>query len=415
MSILYFDCFSGISGDMTLGALLDLDVDRDAFLCELAKLNLSGYKIEIEKTIKHAITGTDVHVILDDENDDTHHEQEHCHEDRHETHHHEHRSLRDIEKIIDGSALKESVKESAKKVFREIARAEGKVHGLDMMDVHFHEIGAVDSIVDIVGVCICLELLGADEIYASELHEGRGFVSTQHGRLPIPVPAVMEMLGGSGIPLITENISCELITPTGIGLIKTIAKNFGAMPSICVEKNGYGFGKRETGKLNALRIVMGTALETEKKQDVIIMETNIDDMTPEALGYVMQKLFEQNALDVWFTPIYMKKNRLATKLSVLANEPDVGKIEDLIFAETTTIGVRKMLCDREVMARKTYVVQLTFGDVRVKVSARKNIEKISPEYEDCKKIAAQNEISIMEVYEMVKEKFRHDHLLRGKI
>lgn len=269
MKVLYFDCFSGISGDMTLGALMDLGVDEQLFRKELDKLKLEGYKLLIGKSIKNGITGMDVNVILTNDEEDRHdncqHEDNHNHEHGHESHSHRHhaRNLRDIETLIDEGAISQSVKDFSKKVFREIAAAEAKVHDKGIYEVHFHEVGAVDSIVDIVGTAICLELLGVDRVYASKLHDGQGFMKCQHGTIPVPVPAVMEMLSGSGIPLVQTDINTELVTPTGMGIIKCLSSGFGNMPQMSIDRVGYGMGKRETGGFNALRLVMGTVHEAD--------------------------------------------------------------------------------------------------------------------------------------------------------
>jgi uncharacterized protein (TIGR00299 family) protein len=279
MKILYFDCFSGISGDMCLGALLDLGIDNEVFKGELDKLHLEGYEIVVERANRKGISGTDVNVVTKErtskknEQTDGHlHGSCHSHTHRHHQggdhehvhaipHGHDARNLMDIEKLIDDSGLAEKVKEFSKVVFREIAKAEAKVHGKSLQEVHFHEVGAVDSIVDIVGTAICLDLIGAEKVFASHLHDGSGFVECQHGVIPVPVPAVMEMLSGSGIVVESENVNTELITPTGMGLIKCLTKEFGKMPKMRIDKAGYGFGKRETGRLNALRIVLGTLIE----------------------------------------------------------------------------------------------------------------------------------------------------------
>ncbi len=243
MKALYFNCFSGISGDMTLGALLDLGIDQEHFVNELEKLDLNGYTIEIKKQIKKSIIGTDVDVILKEV------------PGQHYT-----RNLYDIQKIIDDSELTDWVKAKSKDVFKEVARAEGKVHGKPIDQVHFHEVGAIDSIVDIVGSVICLELLGIKKIHVSKIHDGNGFIKCQHGIIPVPVPAVMEMLSGTNIPFVTEDVKTEMVTPTGMALVKCLGTSFGQIPEMTIEKVGYGYGKRETGRLNALRVVMGEVL-----------------------------------------------------------------------------------------------------------------------------------------------------------
>jgi TIGR00299 family protein len=436
MRVLYFDCFSGISGDMTLGALLDLGIDKNAFLSELEKLKVNGYSIEINTKVKNGITGTDVHVILDEtehqgdceehqygevhhhdnehdhHHDHTHGDHEHSHENSHEhTHSHQsERNLEDIEHIINHSSLRPGVKAMSTKIFREIARAEAKVHGKDIKEVHFHEVGAIDSIVDIVGACICLDMLGIERIFASELHEGKGFVKCAHGLLPVPVPAVMEMLCNSKIPLITEDIPFELVTPTGIGIIKMISNGFGKMPPMAIEKTGYGMGKRETGRFNALRVVMGTLYQQDMipSDEISILETNIDNMSPEIMGYTMEKLLDSGALDVYYTPIYMKKSRPSAMLTVLVKCGDEKKFSDIIFSETSTLGVRLSRSARFCMDRELVKVNTKYGDVRVKVANLGDIMKFAPEYEDCRSIALKSGLPIKEVYEMVSEKYRQE-------
>lgn len=392
MKVLYFDCFSGISGDMTLGALMDLGVDEQVFRKELDKLKLEGYKLVIGKSIKNGITGMDVNVILTDD--------EHNH--NHSLDHHA-RNLRDIEALIDESGVSQSVKDFSKKVFREIAAAEAKVHDKDIYEVHFHEVGAVDSIVDIVGTAICLDLLGVDRVYASKLHDGHGFIKCQHGTIPVPVPAVMQMLSESRIPLVQTDISTELITPTGMGIIKCLSSGFGSMPQMFVDRVGYGMGKRDTGGFNALRLIMGTMdeVDNDTSDEVVLLETNIDDMNGEALGYTMEQLFENGALDVFYTPIFMKKNRPAVMLTVIARIQDEEKLADMILRETTTLGIRRSSFKRYCMNREIIKVSTEFGDVRVKVASKNGFTKYAPEYEDCRTIARKTEKTFIEVYNAV--------------
>jgi pyridinium-3,5-bisthiocarboxylic acid mononucleotide nickel chelatase len=447
MKVLYFDCFSGISGDMTLGALIDLGIDRDAFKRELDKLNLSGYDIVIGSKSRNGIIGIDVNVILNSEyekhqeriknHDDYHREHEHSHEhghshghthrhdhhghihghdhwDGHHSHHHDlgERNLKSIETIIDWSDLSLKVKDFSKQVFREIAKAEARVHNKDINEVHFHEVGAIDSIVDIVGIAICLDLLGVEKVFSSPLHDGHGFIECQHGIIPVPVPAVMEMLKDSNIPLISEDINTELVTPTGMGIIKCLSSQYGVMPAMTIEKVGYGMGKRETGRFNALRVVLGTLTEDRVTSDeVILLETNIDDMTAEALGYTTEKLLEAGALDVFITPIHMKKNRPANMLSVLVKSENEEKTVDLLLRETTTIGIRKSSMKRYCMEREIVEVDVEFGKARVKIATGYGIRKLAPEYEDCKEIALRTGLPFREVYSMVMEKARGKYAL----
>lgn len=416
MKVLYFDCFSGISGDMVLGALIDLGIDVDIFKSELQKLGLNDFDISVEKKMKNSISVTDVDVLIKEKDHDhdhshgcgkEHHHDHGCENGRHGGHHHNHhnhhdasvRNLADIEKIIDDSSLKDSVKQLSKKIFGEIARAEAKVHNKPISDVHFHEVGAVDSIVDIVGAAICIDLLNVDRIYSSPLHDGTGFIECQHGKLPVPVPAVMEMLTESNIPYIVEDINTELITPTGIGIIKTIASGFGAMPPMTVDRVGYGSGKRETGRFNALRCVLGTASdEGIKDNEIAVLETNIDDMNPELLGYVMDVLFESGALDVFYTPVYMKKNRPGVMLTVLTEKEKEKKLVDIILKETSTLGIRKTFATRYVMNRENRYVDTEFGKIGVKEAYFEGIKKFAPEFEDCRKAAQKHNVPLWKIY-----------------
>jgi uncharacterized protein (TIGR00299 family) protein len=435
--ILYFDCFAGISGDMTIGALIDLGLDPSAVVDEIKKLGVKGYDIEISKINRYSISGTDVKVTLNGEAECVHeHEDEHAqdhehdgehghshehghghsHEHGHGHHHHHHhegndRSLSDIVHIIRSSEISDKAKKLAISVFGEIAKAEATVHGTLLSEVHFHEVGAVDSIVDIVGTAICIDMLKVDRILCSPVHEGQGFVDCRHGRLPVPVPAVIKMLGGSGISIVTEEIQAELVTPTGFGILKTVSESCGKMPEMQVESVGYGFGKTETGRLNALRVILGTAgnqegagnPKKEKERDrVALLETNIDNTTGEALGYAMERLMKAGALDVWFTPIQMKKNRPAVTLSVLCKTNDTETLSDIIFMETSTIGIRTQELDRITLKREIRTVKTELGEVRVKLVNVRGLERVQPEYEDCAGLAEKNNLSLNEVYEIVK-------------
>lgn len=424
MKILYFDCFSGISGDMTIGALLDLGISEESFRHELSKLNLQGFELHINKRLSRGISGTDVNVVLTQDNDGHHHEHEHNHgHDHHHEHEHNHghehhhdshgqteRNLGDIMAIIDRSELSQRVKDFSRRVFTEIAAAEARVHGKPIDEVHFHEVGAIDSIVDIAGTAICLDLLGIDKVYSSALHDGNGFIECRHGIIPVPVPAVVEMLAGSGIPLISEDVSTELVTPTGMGIIKCLAESFGVRPAMTLDRTGYGIGKRETGRLNALRVVLGELYEGATDGDeIVVLETNIDDASSEIIGYAAERLFENGALDVFYTPIYMKKGRPAYMLTVLAHNEDEARLADIILSETTTLGIRKSLSKRYCMKRETVTVDTIYGQSRVKIALQGSIRKGAPEYEDCRKLAAKNGIPISKIYETVMENARKQY------
>ena len=404
MKALYFDCFSGISGDMTLGALIDLGIEEEVFLNEIKKLEIGGYNIKINKKLLNGITCTDVNVILD----------EHAHEGQknQKGHHHSHaRSLKDIEAIIDKSKLNQNVKDKSKKIFREIAQAEAKVHSKSIEEIHFHEVGAVDSIIDIVGASICIDLLKVEKIFSSPLHDGKGFIKCRHGQMPVPVPAVIEMLSSSEIPLITEDVETELITPTGIGIIKTISSGFGNMPAIKIEKVGYGTGKRNTGKFNALRIVMGEIKREQKNlEEIVVLETNIDDMSPEVAGFTMEKLFENGAYDVFFVPVYMKKNRPGTLLTVLSKIELEEKMVGIILSETSSIGVRRSVVQRYCMDRKSIKLKTALGDVRVKIASAEGIKKASVEYEDCKTISKNTGLPLRKVIDTANETLKRHNI-----
>ena len=409
MKVLYFDCFSGISGDMSLGAMLDLGIDINEFKKELNKLKLEGYEIVIQKTVKNGITGTDVEVLLIDHDDHEHgdqHDHEHGdqHDHKHDNDQHGGRNFKNIVDLINASDLRQKVKDFSIKVFKEIAKAEAKVHNKTIDEVHFHEVGAIDSIVDIVGAAICVDLLCVDRVYSSPLHDGYGFIKCQHGIIPVPVPAVLEILAESKIPLITEDINTELVTPTGAGIIKCLAESFSKMPSMIIEKIGYGMGKKDTGRLNALRVVLGTLSEEDNLyEEISVLETNIDDMSSEILGFTAEKLFECGALDVFFTPIYMKKNRPATILTVLAKKEQEELIVDTILKQTSTLGVRRSISGRYCMKRETVIIKTEFGDMRIKFATKGEIIKWAPEYEDCKTVANKTGMPLHTVYAMVNE------------
>lgn len=388
MKILYFDCFSGISGDMILGAMLDAGVDETLLRQELSKLSIEGYELEVSKGIKNGISGTDVKVIL---------HQEHHHDDDHERIHHDHRNLSDVEHIIDESALSENVKTTAKGIFLRLAQAEAHVHGTSIDQIHFHEVGAVDSIVDIVGAAICLDILKADLIYASPVNVGSGFVRCQHGLLPVPAPATLELL--KGIPSYSSGANGELVTPTGAAVLSYISRNFGPLPSITVERVGYGLGKRDLKDVpNVLRVVIGEQASAVR-DEVAILECNIDDMNAEIYGYVMDDLFKAGAVDVFYTPIMMKKNRPAVKVTVLCPKDKEDVLIDILLKETSTLGVRRYYAARHMLPRRWLDVATPWGTVRVKEADYGEGIKYAPEYDDCAAIARANDVPIRDVYQ----------------
>ena len=313
--VLYFDCFAGISGDMTVGALIDLGADENELLRCLDSLHLHGYRIEIKKALKNGISGTDFNVII---------EEEHSHHSHH--HHHHSRNLSDISDIINSSPLDSLVKELSLKIFHEIAAAESKIHAKSIDEVHFHEVGAIDSIVDIVAAAVCLNMIKPDKIISSPLNLGEGTVECAHGVFPVPAPATAEIL--KGVPVYSSGIKKEMTTPTGAAIIKCIATEFSSFPAMKISSTGYGMGKRNLEVPNVLRAVIGEMDHSEKK---IMIETNIDDMSGEIFSYIMPKLLDNGALDVFITPVIMKKGRPAHVLSVLCGKDHVNSLEEIIF------------------------------------------------------------------------------------
>lgn len=417
MKIAYFDCFSGISGDMTLGALVDVGIQPGALRAELSKLTLDAeFSLDFKKASKHHITGTRAIVRTTEsrqedanrttglsEGTDTHsHSHDHAHEtDDHS--HHEHapsRHLADIFAILEHSNLETAIIDRSKQVFDRLAEAEAKVHNTTKDRIHLHEVSGIDSIVDIVGCVIGLNLLGIEEIYASPLALGSGFVRCAHGLMPVPVPGTMELL--KGVEVRQTQIRKELVTPTGAAIITTLAHGFGPMPEMAIDRVGYGAGARDLEEQpNLLRICLGEkkAISLESDQ-VYLIETNLDDMSPEIAGYLTELLFEKGALDVFLTSILMKKGRPATKLSLLA-APDLREsLTQVVLSETTTFGVRCHLVERSKLSRDFIEVQTRWGMVRAKRGYMDGDPiKTVPEYEDCKRIAEEQSVPFRQVYE----------------
>ena len=393
MKILYYDCFSGISGDMNLGALVDLGVDGEFLIKELSGLQLDAeYEIKINKGLKKGINGTKVDVILRHKDHSLH---------QHETllgHHH--RNLKDIETIINGSSLNNRVKKSSLDMFRRIAEAEAQVHGKSIYEVHFHEVGAIDSIVDLVGAAIALDHLNVDKIMASPVQVGGGFVKCAHGLIPVPAPATVELL--KGIPIKSGLVSFETTTPTGAAILAANVEEFTDKMEFSIEKIGYGLGNRDLEIPNVLRVFLGKTDRREENDEQYILETNIDDMNPEFYSYIEERLLEIGALDVFKTPIIMKKGRPATKLSILVDKKTEKAVLEIVFKETTSLGIRKSKVEKIMLKRKFLTVKTKYGDVTIK-SSYYNGEpvKYKAEYEDCKKIAAENKIPIAKVYREV--------------
>ncbi|MEI6084294.1 MAG: nickel pincer cofactor biosynthesis protein LarC [Verrucomicrobiota bacterium] len=390
MKLLYLDCFAGISGDMFLGALLDLGVSEELLRSELAKLKLPGYSISTRRVVKQNISATKFDVIED---------QRAPHRGAATTQ----RGYTQIAGLVTGSGLSENVKRRALSVFKRIGEAEAKIHGVPLETIHFHEVGAVDSIVDIVGACIAIEMLGVDEIQASPVPLGSGFVETAHGRFPVPAPATLELL--KGIPTQSSSIAMELVTPTGAALLAEFCTTFGPMPALAVEKIGYGAGSRDLEKTpNVLRAIVGESTSTIKseseEQDVIaVIETNIDDMNPELFGDVMDRVLAAGALDVFWTPVQMKKNRPGTLVTVLCERAATDRLAELLLSQTTSFGVRIHEAQRRKLSREIVTVVTKHGVIEVKVGrlAGKVVQR-SPEFESCKRAATLAGVAVREVY-----------------
>lgn len=392
MRTLYLDCFAGISGNMLLGALLDLGVPEEEFRNMIRQLPIENYELKINRIKKLGIDAYYVDVKLG------HHDHVTTH------HHHEHRHLQDIIDLINQAPLHSTVKTNSIKVFQNLAQAEAKVHGTTVEHIHFHEVGAEDAIIDIVGVAFALHYLDIKTIHVSKLQVGTGFVTCAHGLMPIPAPATAELL--VGIPYYAGDIPKELVTPTGAAIISTLASSYGNMPELFVSQAiGYGAGTYDLQIPNVLRAYLGHIDIIDKQpEEISIIETNIDDMNPQNFAYVMEKLLVAGALDVWLTPIIMKKSRSGTILSVLSACSTIDSIRDILFTETTTIGTRQYAVARTVAARYLLCTATPWGEVAVKVSSYKGKPStITPEYEDCRKIAAENHIPLKIVQEYARQ------------
>ena len=382
MKILYFDCSSGISGNMTLGALLEIVGDNNFLITELQKLNNAEYDLEISKKTKCGIVGTFVDVIIK----------------KHDHHHHQHRNLDDVYKIIDNSSLNINVKDLAKRIFLKVAKAESIVHQKPLNEVHFHEVGAIDSIVDIVGTAILIDKIKPDVIYSSVVNDGHGFINCAHGLMSVPVPATTEIFRASKVKFRQIDVDTELVTPTGAAIIAELASNYITLPVMQISKVGYGAGSKDLNIPNLLKVYYGD-LE-DLNEDFIVMETNIDDSTAEVLAYTSELLFKAGALDVFYTPIYMKKCRPGYRLSLMCNKIDMPKLQNIIFKETSTIGIRYRTEQRTKLVRENVVIKTKYGDVSAKKIIADNQVFIYPEYESLKMIAIKNNIPLKELYKL---------------
>jgi len=389
MKIAYFDCFSGISGDMTVGALLDAGFKVETLEKELKKLGLPGYQLEVNKVVKKGISATQFKVKIKEERVE--------------------RRFKDILIILEKSKLDEEIKNETKKIFFNIAQAESKIHQKDIEKIHFHEIGGLDSIIDITSTVIGIKALGIKEIHSSALPMGKGIVKCAHGFIPVPAPATLELL--KNIPTYGGGIESEMITPTGAAIISTLAKSFGERPLMKIERTGYGAGEKEFTLPNLLRVSIGEKILNDEKvkddyvsDEAMLIETNIDDMNPEFYDYIIDKLFSQGALDVFLTPIQMKKNRPAHMLSIIVYKQNLEEILEVLFSESTTLGVRLREIKRLKLDQQNFIAETKYGKIKIKIAMFKGeIKNIAPEYEDCKKMAKQHQVPLKEVYEEAKK------------
>ncbi|WP_419784233.1 nickel pincer cofactor biosynthesis protein LarC [Maridesulfovibrio sp.] len=420
MKILYYDCFSGISGDMNLAAMIELGVDPEMLKTELAKLGLKDeFSLNISRDSRKGIFGTRVDVELAHEHhhshDDSHsHDQEHSHKHHghahshtHEHgHHHEHRNLKDIEELINSSALGDKVKATSLAIFKRVAEAEAKIHGSTLYEVHFHEVGATDSIVDIVGAAICFHELEIDGVWCSTIELGGGFVNCAHGKMPVPAPATSEILAGK--PTTQGAVPKETTTPTGAALLAELVDNYSDSPRMTVQKTAYGIGHRDNEIPNVLRVQLAEVERTAKAGKLNsslptvpsrMLQCNIDDMTGEMLGAALDQLMEDGAMDVHFTPIVMKKNRPATTLSLLCSAEDEDKFKRLIFKHTTTLGIKSIDIEKTILGVSFDILETPLGTVTMKNAILDGeIIRSKPELEDCRALAKEHGIPLSEVY-----------------
>jgi uncharacterized protein (TIGR00299 family) protein len=382
MKIAYFDAFSGISGDMTIAAFLNAGLDENEFLTELSKLKLSGFEIEIKKVIRNGITATKFDVIVKEKQK-------------------EHRHLSDIFEIIDASDLSEFVKQTSKKIFTNIAQAEAKIHNTTVEEVHFHEVGAIDSIIDIVGTTICIEKFKIEKIFASKIPLGSSsFTQTQHGKMPIPSPATLELL--KNFPVTLTDIPFELTTPTGASIIATLAEYGLEKETIKINSVGYGAGNFDIpNQPDLLRIIIGEIPQKFNEEKLLLVETNIDDMNPEIYPYVIEKLLQSGANDAYLVPVIMKKGRPGILLSTLVNETKLDDILKVIFTQTTTLGVRILEIRRKKLKREQKEIDTPLGKVKFKIAIIENSERLVPEFEECKRIAEEKNIPLIQVYKIL--------------
>lgn len=436
MNKLYLECYSGISGDMTVGALLDLGADKIVLENALNSLPIDGFEIKISRVSKSGLDACDFDVRLDEDNHDhdmkylhgeghihvqhhhnhgeeDFHEHIHHYEDinhtySHEHHHghgHSHRNLSQILDVIDHAEITKNAKKIASDIFTILAKAEAKAHGVSIEEVHFHEVGAVDSIVDIIAVAVCIDNLNINEVIVSPLYEGTGFIRCQHGVIPVPVPAVCEIVRDNDIDLKITNYEGEFVTPTGAAIVAAIKTSDKLPDKFKIEKIGIGAGKREYEKAGILRSML-IKDTSSKSHSIYKLESNIDDCSGEALGYVVEKLLSEGARDVHFIPVFMKKNRPAYQLNVICREEDIEKFEQIIFEETTTIGIRKQKIEMTMLKTELKIIDTSLGKAQVKICDLKNEKRIYPEYNSIVEICKKSGKSYQEIYQFIINEYK---------
>lgn len=462
-NILYLECYSGISGDMTVAALLDLGADQEVLKKALESLPIDGFETEIRRVKKSGLDACDFHVILDKKNENHDHDMkylhgnqvaeytnadehsheneaghshghsnekhshgerhgehshgehshgehshvEHSHEDHshaHEADHiHEHRGIREIQEIINRAEITDRAKQTANQIFMIIAEAESKAHGVEISDVHFHEVGAVDSIVDIVAVAVCMDDLGITEVIVPELYEGRGFVRCQHGTIPIPVPAVANIASAHHLHLHITSTEGELVTPTGAAIVAAIRTSDRLPDRFTIRKVGIGAGKRTYDRPSMLRAMIIEEEKAIEKDHIFKLESNIDDCSGEILGFVMDRLFEAGARDVHYLPVFMKKTRPAYQLNVICTEEDIEEMERIIFEETTTIGIRRIRMERSILKREIKNIKTSLGEAQVKICGLESGKRIYPEYSSVVALCKKHQMTFQYVYDLIRK------------
>lgn len=387
MKALYFDLIAGASGDMILGALVDAGVSPARLKSALAGLNLDEFDLEIRKVNKNGFRATKIDVLVAEQPPERH--------------------LKEILDVIDSSTLPETIRDRSKAIFQRIAQVEAAIHNTSLDQVHLHELGGTDTIIDVTGVLLALEMLEVTQVFASPVPLGNGFIDGAHGKIPLPAPATLGLLKDA--PVHGTDIQAELVTPTGAALLSALVKDYGPAPGLVLEGTGYGAGTRDLPIPNLLRVIYGELLsgETLLSQDLVILESNLDDLNPEIYPFVMEELFQAGALDVTYTPIHMKKNRPGIQVQVLTEPALVGELRKILFRQTTTLGIKHYPVKRFALDRKSETVTTELGDIGVKVSTGPDGEqKISPEYEDCQRLARENQLPIQDIYQQALAAYR---------